>query len=215
VDAAVAKELDAADPVRRRWTGGHGDLVFAFVDGSLQTFVDLDSATVDGVPGRSLVLGLDEVVLRSAAKFTRPVVDAGFFAPLCVEPGAQVAWLPQGNADAHAHGAPFAGLRVDVPAGMFVGDGLNLVLEAVATPAGAGAYTLWQDAFPPRFLFTSCDGISTMDAFDHPLGHDHFNMAFSEPGRWVITIGARGEVRATGQVHAVTARLHVDLVETP
>ena len=44
------------------------------------------------------------------ASFTRPDPDGGFFDRLCVDPGAQVAWLPQGNSDASTNGVPFLGI---------------------------------------------------------------------------------------------------------
>ncbi|MDD9938311.1 MAG: hypothetical protein OXT09_32180 [Myxococcales bacterium] len=183
------------EPLRRRWSQNHGDLTFVHRadDGALDVTFRFDGATLDG----DMVHGdvaVDGVVVHSTAGLTRPEQDNGFFAGLCVDPGQQVAWLPQRNSDAFELGVPFVGLLAGVDAGVFVDDVLTLELVGVRSPSGSGAYSLWRDGFPPTFFFASCDGIDAADAVQLPIGHDHFNMGFTEPGVWEVDYRISGEL---------------------
>lgn len=186
---------------------GHGDLAFELVfdeaSAEWDVFLFLDNATVDGVPGVDGAFDIDTIAVVTDATFVRPNPDGGFFAPLCVEPGESVYWLPQNNTSAAAQGVPFMGIENAAPSGVFVGDVVALSLVSVDSPSGTGAYSLWKDGFPPAFSLSSCDGIDASDTLSLPAGHDHFNMGFSpEPGLWAITYRVSGQLAAGGEVSA-------------
>jgi surface-anchored protein len=186
------------------YTFGHGDLGFELeldgASGELHAHLHVEGGTVNGVPDIDGEFDLDSAFVVSDALFTRPDDSGfgGFFAPLCVGIGESVYWLPQGNAAAVANEVPFLGIAAEVDSGVFVGDQLRLALLAVDSPSGSGAYSLWKDGFPPAFGMSSCDGIDGSDAVVLPIGHDHFNMGFTEPGQWSVTYQVSGELVAGG-----------------
>jgi len=120
--------------------------------------------------------------------------------------------LPQRNQDATAAGAPFVGLLAAIEPGVLVDDQLTLELSAVRSPSGTGAYSLWRDGFPPTFYFTSCDGIGAEDTLTLPIGHDHFNMGFSEPGLWEVDYRVTAQLAADASTRSadVTVRYLLD-----
>ena len=199
------------------WTGGHGDLTFSFQpprgdssdDGqALHAFFRFEGATVDGAPGVDGDFATDEILIRSSARFTRPDPDNDFFAPLCIESGENAYWLPQRNADAASFGVPFVGVLADFESAVLVDDELTLELVGVSSPSGSGSYSLWRDGFPPTFFFSSCGGIGSEDRLTLPVGHDHFNMGFTEPGRWDVIYRATAHFVADGGVEATDVTVH-------
>jgi surface-anchored protein len=66
----------------------------------------------------------------------------------------------------------------------------------------------WKDGFPPTFGFSSCDGIAPSDAFALALGHDHFNVGFSDVGEYVITYEVTGTLIVDGST--VTTQFSVN-----
>jgi surface-anchored protein len=186
------------------YTSGHGDLGFEFEldadTGRLHAHLHVEGGTVNGAVVDDAEFDLENAFVVSDALFTRPDDSAlgGVFAPLCVGIGESVYWLPQSNAAAVANQVPFLGIAAEVDSGIFVGDRLQLALVAVDSPSGSGAYSLWKDGFPPNFGMSSCDGIDSSDVIALPLGHDHFNMGFSEPGQWAVTYQVSGELLGGG-----------------
>ncbi len=187
---------DACDPIF--YTAGHGDLAFEFefVDGEFEVLLEIEGGTVDGLDDVDGEFPTELLHIVTDATFMRPNSDGGAFAPLCVDSGDEVAWLPQGNADATANGVPFLGIANEAPSGVFVDDRLSLELVEVQSPAGTGEYALWKDGFPPAFSMSSCDGIDATDAALLEPGHDHFNMGFGSDGVgvWDITYRISGEL---------------------
>ncbi len=206
---------DACDPIF--YTAGHGDMAFEFHvdDGELEVLVEVEGATVDGVSDVEGELPLDLLHIVTDATFTRPDPDRGAFEPLCVAPGDELAWLPQGNADASASGVPFLGIANEAPAGVFVDDSLTLELVSVRSPAGDGSghYSLWKDGFPPAFSMSTCDGIDATDATVLSPGHDHFNMGFGGDGVgiWDVTYRVSGELQSDGSTVAEEFTVHYDI----
>lgn len=199
------------------WSSGHGDLAFSFRtpggdpsgDGeALHAFFRFEDVTLDGVTGVDGDFAADEILIQSIARFTRPSADDDYFAPLCIESGESVYWLPQRNADATSFGAPFVGMLADFEAAVLVDDELTLELIGVSSPSGSGSYALWRDGFPPVFYFSSCGGIDSEDRFVLPLGHDHFNMGFTEPGRWEVVYRASAQLVADGSTKTTDVTVH-------
>lgn len=192
-----------------RYDFGHADISFVLsLGGAAPAFgvslraTGLPPARVDGQPvAEGTELALSEVAIATSAVFTRPDPDLGAFAPLCVEPGQSLAVIPQSNTGADA--VPFLGLELDAPPGVLVGDAVTLRLLQVDAPAPGGAHLLWKDGFPPTFGFSSCDGISAEDAFELPIGHDHFNLGFAGPrGAWRARYQVHGTLVEGGDVSA-------------
>ena len=204
---------DACDPIF--YTAGHGDLAFEFelVEGELEAHVHIEGGTVDGVTNVDGEFPVELLRIVTDATFTRPDPDNEFFAPLCVDPGQDVLWLPQGNADAAANGVPFLGIANEVPGGVFVGDDLFLELIGVDSPAGTGAYSLWKDGFPPDFIMSSCDGIDAADVLELSPGHDHFNMGFANDGAgvWDVTYSVSGERVSDGSTLSEEFTVHYEI----
>ncbi|MCG8556953.1 MAG: hypothetical protein MJD61_16960 [Proteobacteria bacterium] len=186
----------------RQYSSGHADLAMQLSPtpgGGFEVFLEAEGATIDGVPGTDGLFDIENVMIVTDATFTRPDAGRDFFAPLCVDEGENAFWLPQGNSEAAAHGAPFMGLALEADAGVLVDDQVRLKLVAVTSPSGEGHYSVWKDGFPPVFGMTSCDGIDAADELLLPLGHDHFNMGLSgEPGDWLVTYEVRGDLAAGG-----------------
>lgn len=201
---AIACTAADQDPTVVEYSGGHGDLAMQLsptAEGGFEVVLEAEGATIDGAPGTDGEFGIEQVVVVTDATFTRPEADNGFFAPLCVEQGESVFWLPQGNTDAASNGVPFMGIALETEAGMFVGDEVHLELVGVTSPSGNGHYALWKDGFPPDFSMSSCDGIDAGDELVVPVGHDHFNMGLAgEAGDWLVTYEVHGDLAAGGSV---------------
>ena len=181
------------------YTSGHGDLAIAYEDGAFDPHIHSDDAVINGIVQPDEEFPLDDTWLVTAAQFTRPMMDFGFFTGLGVAPGESVYWLPQGNADAASFNAPFFGIEFEADEGVFVGNSIMLSLVSVDSPSGTGVFSLWKDGFPPNFIMSSADGIDGSDQLQLFLGHDHYNMGFTEAGLWGINLQAIGDLVAGGQ----------------
>ena len=184
----------AGESERAYYTSGHADIALRITteEGrvSWEAFLlAAADATVDGQRVQGAI-SLEDITVESAARFTRPSDDMGAFESLCVPEGVAVAWLPQGLRDARDFEAPFLGVSAEAEPGVLSDDTVALRLLQVESPSGSGAYSLWRDALPPEFFMSSCDGIGEEDVLDVPLGHDHYNMGFSESGQWTVTYEA-------------------------
>jgi surface-anchored protein len=73
---------------------------------------------------------------------------------------------------------------------------LRLVSVEGSGPAAGGTFSIWQSGFPPRFYFSSADGIDETDALDAITAnfHAHYNYGFSAPGIYRITFEYSGEL---------------------
>lgn len=205
----------SVDAIFVEYEAGHGDLAFEFnvVDGELEALIEAEGATIDGVPNVTGEFDISRVKITTNATFARPAVDGGAFAPLCVEPGQTVGWLPQGNRDASDNNVPFVGIAAEVPAGVFVEDKLTLELTSVVSPTGLGSYSIWKDGFPPSFKMSSCNGIDPEDSMDLAIGHDHYNMGFADavPGLWAVTYRVSGQLVADGSRSELTFTVHYEI----
>ena len=184
----------AGESERAYYTDGHADIALSLTTqegrGTWEAFLLAGAdATIEGRRVQGAV-SLEDVAVRSSARFTRPSDDMGGFESLCVPEGVAVAWLPQGLRDARDSEAPFLGISAEAEPGVLSEDTVALRLLAVESPSGSGAYSLWRDALPPEFFMSSCDGVGEEDVLHVPLGHDHYNMGFSEIGEWTLTYEA-------------------------
>jgi len=199
------------------YTEGHADIAIELSDdGEESRFVFSlfsSGARIGGKERTEAWFPIDRVRVTSSARFTRPVADDDVFSSLCVSPGQPVWWLPQGLRDASSSSAPFLGIAAFIRDGVLTNDVVRLRLDHAKSPSGTGDYTLWQDGFPPRISLATCNGIQESDVLALPIGHDHFNMAFTEPGEWSITYVVEGELAATRR--EIRSQLTVNYVLEP
>ncbi len=203
------------DVERTLYTAGHADISVALgvVDGEViwDTFLASHGATV-GEEAVTDTFSLEDVAVWSSAQFSRPSSDGGVFDDLCVSEGEEIGWLPQGLREANSSKVPFLGIAASAQAVELVDDIVAIHLVDVESPSGTGAYSLWRDGFPPKFFMSSCDGIDESDLVPVALGHDHYNMGFSEPGKWSLTYEASTQL-IDGETSSVQFEVHYVLGE--
>lgn len=73
---------------------------------------------------------------------------------------------------------------------------MRLVDVAGSGPAAGGSLSLWQSGFPPRFYFTSADGLGPDDALEAVTAnfHAHYNWGFTQPGLYRLTFEFSGQL---------------------
>ena len=90
----------------------------------------------------------------------------------------------------------------ELPEGIFKNDQIEVRLIRVTGPGSLFAYQV--DAFgTPLIRYNSADGISPIDvARIKPGGDAHLSWAFTQPGRYTMTVQAEGTLLANGQTSA-------------
>lgn len=183
------------------WTAGHGDLEISYSSGPIPAFNAIwrigtggDAGTVD-----------DADVYDSSWPLNDLTPRAGLLPIASPDPvrtgGTQLFLLPQDGGDASSVGAPFQGWSVSsIPTGLFTNNQLSLSLAGVSGP---GQVSLWSDdAFGgASFLWTSADGFSPSDTLFLGIGgHSHFNLGFTHPGGYQLTVLIEGALSAGGSI---------------
>lgn len=71
---------------------------------------------------------------------------------------------------------------------------MRLVDVSGSGPSSGGLLTMWQSGFPPRFHFSTADGIGPEDALDAITAnfHAHYNWGFTQPGLYRVTFEYSG-----------------------
>lgn len=71
---------------------------------------------------------------------------------------------------------------------------MRLVSVEGTGPDAGGTVSLWQSGFPPRFYFSSADGIDEKDALINITAnfHAHYNWGFTKPGLYRVTFELSG-----------------------
>ncbi len=75
---------------------------------------------------------------------------------------------------------------------------MRLVSVTGSGPDAGGTLTMWQSGFPPRFHFSTADGIGPEDALNAITAnfHAHYNWAFTRPGLYRVTFEYSGTLVA-------------------
>ena len=203
------------------WTSGHGDIGLALHGGTeLEIHFHLghdEPAIVDGTTINDTEFEAADltVFVNNAAQTTS---NAALATGTGVASGQPLWVLPQGETAASAANLPFVGWGTEE---LVPGDwSTNLVfaLTAVTSPSGSGHFSAFQDdglgGF--NFAFSTADGISAMDAISQAAGsHEHYAMAFSEPGLWEITLTASGTHSTLGVMTSSPTTLSFQVAPEP
>jgi surface-anchored protein len=198
------------------YTSGHGDLVIEFEDGQFEALLETeDDAVINGAFAPDAKFDIEDVLIVTGARFTRPAVDLGFFEPLGVANGDTLFYLPQAQADAAFWGAPWVGIELETDFGALAGDQAQLQLVDVDAPNPDGVFSLWRDGFPPTFFMSTADGIGPGDVLTMLIGHEHYNMGFTHVGLWGITFQAVGTPEGGSQLISDPFTVQVQVVPLP
>lgn len=176
------------------YTTGHGDIGIAYEAGEFDLHVHLHSgAVVDGV-----TLGADAeyetgdlYVYVPNPSISRPGSSA--FDPIGITAG-QPLWLIPAVQDPDK---PFFGVGAEeLTAAEWTGN-IQLKLTAISGSGAdaGGEISLWNnDTFgSPNFYWSSVDGLSIADTLSViPGSHAHYNIAFTQPGIYDVTVEATG-----------------------
>jgi surface-anchored protein len=198
------------------YTAGHGDLAIEFENGVFEALIETDDdAVINGVLTPDAKFEIDDVLLVTGARFTRPGFDLGFFAPLGVANGDSVFYLPQSQSDAAFWGAPWVGIELEADFGALAGNRVQLQLVAVDAPDPGGVFSLWRDGFPPTFFMSTANGIGPEDVLTLLVGHEHYNWGFTHVGLWGITFQAVGTPVGGSQLISDPFTVQVQVVPLP
>lgn len=71
---------------------------------------------------------------------------------------------------------------------------MRLVSVTGTGPAAGGTVTMWQSGYPPRFHFSSADGVGPEDSLNAITAnfHAHYNWGFTAPGLYRLTFEYSG-----------------------
>lgn len=181
------------------YTSGHGDIGAGFHDGELDLHMHLhQGAVVNAVPlledaepdpDATMV-----VVGNSARQMAGPDLSAGtgvaVGAPLWILPASPSAELPH-----------FGFGTEELDPADWNGD-ITFEIHEVNSPSGSGHFSIFASDGLGGFEFlasTADGGLDENDRVTLPAGgHDHFFIAFSEPGLWEVGIVASGEHMTEG-----------------
>ncbi len=137
---------------------------------------------------------VDEALLRAAPASLETALGGAF--AFLGENGSPIYILPQDEKE----GVLFLGLAGDeIQTGVFMGDTVDLSLVGAQGPGDVFLYTV--DGFgDPTVHFNSADGLSGADVFNLAVGgHVHQNLAFTQPGLYVLSLQASGTLVSGAQ----------------
>ncbi len=175
------------------WVGGHGDIGVKLDDsGQLDLHFHFEDPA-EAFGGGSIAAGEyapDAVqVFAPSSPYTQPAGSEWNF--LGAGTGNPLWFLPNSSAEANNLGAPFVGFATEDldPSGW-----TNGITWSLTSFAGPGNFAVWRTTgFVPTPFMSTVDGLSAADAFTLPIGaHDHFNLTFTEMGRYDVGFTASG-----------------------
>lgn len=223
----LAAGLLAASPASAAslYSAGHADLEVGYDDvlDEWEFALLCEGCVIDGAP----IVGdqefeADEVViavpLTTATTATGAVAGVVDDTPTGASPGSTFYKLPESESESDNEGAPFLGIaRDEIGLGVFDSDEITLELLGISYTGGAGSaeYSLYSSDAGlgnpiPHFWMSTFDepatvnGDNTLDGLSvGPGAHSHFNMGFTEIGRYEVTFGASGDLVGGGTASGV------------
>ena len=180
------------------YSAGHADIGVAYEGGELDLHYHFGTDTVlDGVyQGVESEYSTDDVYTRvpDSQSISRPAGSQWDF--LGTTAGSTIWYLPQNN----VAGLPFLGTAAEeLTIGEWAGP-ITYTFDILDIPAGA-EFSIWQTDFfgSPVVQIATSDG--TPDTLAVPVGsHSHYNIGFTEPGVYQISLTATGTHNSGGEV---------------
>lgn len=195
--AAAISFTPSAQAAMALYTSGHGDIGVELHyhadddEWELELHLHLGDgapAIVDGMPVVDQEFDPDEILISVPAA-TEIVLgmDVSF---LGATAGSSVWVLSDDSITAAAQGAPFLGWATEeLNPAEWVGN-ITFSLLSVVSPSGNGHFAVWSGGTPAMSTNIAGFGPGVSQAADV---HDHYNVGFTEPGIWEITLGVSGE----------------------
>lgn len=191
----VAALVFAASPGLRAdnllYTEGHADIGVAYEEdeGFVLHYHLHAGAVLDGAPiGEDEEYAPDEI-LAALPDGTKNTIGANAMIGTTV--GNPDVWvLPQ----VQQTGVPFLGFGTEELGPEW--SNITFTLDAVASPSGSGNFSLWSTGTfgNPTFYFSTANPSGTANGANTlvvpPGTHGHYNLGFTEAGRWEITLTA-------------------------
>lgn len=193
------------------WTEGHGDIGFAYEDGTAFPHWHIEGGTVNGTPRAdeefepgNLSLIVPDIPGAKSVRNADPS-----WAPIGVAAGEPFWRLSSGPVS----GVPYLGWATEeLDPSEWLG-GISFTLTGLTAPGDIALYY-----FPDgekTFLWASYDGLSAADSFTMEAGlHEHFNMSFTAPGLYQVQITMAGTHVTDGNVSS-TSTFEFNVVPEP
>jgi surface-anchored protein len=204
----------AATPFRL--TGGHADVNLEFDGSELEVgfhteFTGGHTEITGGAPQQNEFAASDIIInVPTGTTTTRPA--GAEFDPIGIPAGQRMNIMPQTESESEAAGVVRLGWAAEeLMAGDWTGD-LNWTLTGVTGP---GAFSVYKSGLTPTFNMASSDGVSAADVFTVEAGHhEHFNLGFSQPGKYQVQVAVAGTHNTAGVVSS-TSTLTFDVAADP
>lgn len=184
----------SANAALATFTGGHGDigveLHFHDDEWELELHLHLgddEPAIVDGVSVSDQEFDPDEILIAvpAAARIVLGM-DVSY---LGATAGSSVWVLPQDAAAAALIGAPFLGWATEELDPSDWAGNITFSLLSVVSPSGSGHFAVWSGSDVAMSSNVAGFGPGVSQAAGV---HDHYNVGFTEPGIWEVTLGVSG-----------------------
>lgn len=159
-------------------TEGHVDIGIAYENDAWDLHVHDEENDVEYEPDEALIYA------GNAALTTR--LGGSQYDFIGVAAGASYYQIP----NSEIAGVPFLGFGLEeIDDGTFAGNTVTLSLLSVNGP---GQFSLWRNS-GLDIAFATSDDITALDSVELPTGeHEHYNYAFTAPGRYEVTVQATG-----------------------
>lgn len=177
------------------FTSGHGDIGVEYEDGELHLHVHLGEgspAIVNGVEVYDEEYEPGEIAIQ--VPNSARVVLGSSVAYLGAAAGSSIWLLPSSGTASTAIGSPFLGWATEeLDAADWTGN-LTFSLVSAVSPSGNGNFAAWQtDAFGDLQVLAMSTAVGgALGISQAPGNHDHYNVGFTEPGMWEVTIQVSG-----------------------
>jgi surface-anchored protein len=207
VPTATAALLFSAPAQAVLWTAGHGDLGLEGDDGVLEFEVHVgedDPATVGGMAVSDTGYEPGDIEIAVANRQILNSSDNDLLNGLGILSGDAISILPNSESFSDRLGTPLLGFGLEELNSAEWGD-ITFALTGVTGPGFFSVYQVDGLGDPNFFMSTALDGITDDDFATLPAGiHDDFNFAFSEEGRYQVTLEASGNYIPDGELRSTT-----------
>lgn len=195
-----------------RWTSGHGDIGVAYEEGDLELHLHLeDGAVVNGTAlaeSAEPLPALVEIVVSNAAEgLASEELESG----LGAHSGDPIWVLPVSDDPR----LPFVGFGTEELDAADWSSNVTFKVVAVESPSGLGHFSAYKSDGLGGYTFavsTHMGGLTEDDRIVQAAGtHDHNFLAFTEPGRWLVTFVASATHAVDGVVESAPVTFIFDV----